>query len=131
MKDVIGTNIQLTIDCSTPECDLEELATRTEQLREELIEAEVEVVTAGPGPAVPQGARAVDPIAIGTLLVTLAASRGVLVTLLQTLQTWIQRHDKNSITVEGKGGMKIRITGRMSVTKDRLIEAWISRQLKS
>jgi hypothetical protein len=131
MRDVAKA-IRLTIDCSAlGEGNLDALDALTGQLREELLESDVEAIAVARGMAPPPGARAVDPVALGTLVVTLAASRGVLVTLLQTIQAWIKRHDKDSITVAGKGGMKIRITGRMSVTTKHLVDAWISHQLKS
>jgi hypothetical protein len=132
MRDLVSRQtIQLTIFCVVPGGDQEEIESRTEQLREELIEADIETLTKVPGPVAPPGAKAADPMTIGALLVTLAASRGVLVALLQTLQAWIKRHDNDSITIEGKGGMKVKINGRMSAAKNDLIEAWIDRQLKS
>lgn len=58
------------------EVDAKELEEVTRQLRNELLELDVEAVDLALAGEVPERAKAGDPIAWGTLLVTLAASGG-------------------------------------------------------
>jgi hypothetical protein len=62
----------------------------------------------------------------GTLVVTLAASGGVLTTLINVVQSWVARSDRHAITLE-MGGDKLAITGVSSKEQTKLIAAWLSR----
>jgi len=115
----------LNLDAS-PEVDDEELEELTRKLRKELLELDIEAadfVSAGEAPA---GARSAEPVTLGTLLLTLAASGGVLTTVVNVLQDWLSRHDKHSVTLE-IGGDKIQVTGISSEEQKRLINAWLTR----
>ena len=117
--------LMLNLDAG-PETDAEELAELTRQLREDLMELSVEAVDLVRAGKAPEGAKAGDPVAWGTLLVTLAASGGVLTTLISALQSWLTRHERRSVTLE-IGGDKLEMTGISSEGQQRLIDAWISR----
>ncbi len=119
----LSEDITLHVD-GGPDADAEEVATLTQQLRQELLDLEVEdVVLVGEGQA-PAGAKG-DPIAWGTLLVTLA-SGGVLVNLIRMLQSWITRDERRSVAIE-VGGEKIDVKGLSTEEQRRLIEAWLER----
>lgn len=118
---------QLLIDLEIgSETDAEGLAEATRQLRSELLELDVETadfVAAGPAP---QRAKAGLPIDWGKLLVTFAASGGILTTLINVLQSWISRRQESSIALE-IGGDRLEITGTPTEEQQRLIDLWLSR----
>ena len=108
------------------EADDEELERLTQQLRRELLEMDVEAVDLVREGEAPSKAKAGDAITWGSLLLTLAASGGVLTTLIQVLQSWLTRHEQRSLTLEIDND-RLEITGISSKEQERLIEAWLSR----
>jgi hypothetical protein len=122
--------IRLTLNVhDTQGTDAEELSTLTQQLRDELLDTDVKEVSFISEDNAPEGSRAVDPVTLGTLVVAFAASGGVFTTLINTLQSWLSRDEKHSITLEGADGNKITITGRPSPEEKQLIETWKSKNL--
>jgi hypothetical protein len=119
------TQLMLNIKAG-PETNEEELAELTRQLREELLELDVETVDLVRTGEAPARAKAGDPVTWGALLVALVASGGVLTTLINTLQSWLARHERRSVTLE-IGGDKLEVTGISSEEQQRLINAWLSR----
>lgn len=120
-------NFQLivTLDAE-PDTDADDLERLTQQLRNELSELDVQAdfVTGGPAPT---NAKAGEVIEWGTLLLTLAASGGVITTLINALQAWLtNRNQLATITIE-IGGEKLQITGNPSPEQQRLIEAFLQR----
>ena len=119
------TQLMLDIDAG-PDVDEEELAELTHQLRGELLELDVEAVDLVRAGEAPERAKVGDPITWGALLVALAASGGVLTTLINTLQSWLTRHERRSVTLEIDGD-KLEVSGISSEEQQRLINAWLSR----
>lgn len=122
-----GNNIQLTVTLAAePDTDAEDLERLTRQLRDELSELDVQAnfVTGGPAPA---NTKAGEVIEWGTLLLTLAASGGVITTLINAIQTWLtNRNQPAAVTVE-MGGDKLQITGNPTDEQQRIIEAFLHR----
>lgn len=109
-----------------PETDAEELARITRRLREELLGLDVEAVEFAKSGETPEGAKVGPAIDWNTLLLTLAASGGVLTTIIGVLQSWLTRHEGRSVMLEIDGD-KIEITGISSEEQKRLIDAWLRR----
>jgi hypothetical protein len=61
-----------------------------------------------------------------TLVVTLAASGGVLSSLVSLLQRWLTRREAASVTLEIKGD-KLLITGASPESERLLVNQWLSR----
>lgn len=118
------TQLILKIDAG-PEADAEELEELTRKLREELAELDVKAVDLVRAEA-PARAKVDDPATWGMLLVALTASGGVITTLISTLQSWLTRHERRSVTLEIEGD-KLEVTGISSEEQQRLINAWVSR----
>lgn len=121
------TQLTVTLDAEA-DTDSEDLERLTRQLREELSELDVQadLMTGGPAPA---NTKAGDVIEWGTLLLTLAASGGVITTLINAIQTWLtNRNQPAAVTVE-MGGDKLQITGNPSPEQQRLIDAFLHRHL--
>ena len=119
------TQLTVTLDAE-PDTDAEDLERLTRQLRDELSELDVQadLVTSGPAPA---NTKAGDVIEWGTLLLTLAASGGVITALINAIQAWLtNRTQPATITIE-IGGEKLQITGNPSPEQQRLIEAFLQR----
>lgn len=77
--------------------------------------------------SIPDGSKGFEGImAVGSLLVTLATSSGVLEGITGTVQTWMQRAGQRKITMEIDGD-KLEITGTTSENQDKLVEDWINR----
>ncbi|OIJ63727.1 hypothetical protein WN71_032925 [Streptomyces mangrovisoli] len=70
----------------------ERVAELTGYLREELLDLDVDDVTALPGGEVPPGARAVEVAAIGALLVSLGSSANALNQVMTVIRSWLGRH---------------------------------------
>jgi hypothetical protein len=107
------------------ETDMERLAEMTRQLRSELLELDVEDVGLVHTGEIPEGAKAGDPTVWGELFVTLSASGGILVTLVNLIQNWLTRHERCVVTVE-IGGDRLEVQGRPSEVHQRLIDAWLA-----
>ncbi len=118
----------LNIDAGQ-EDDPEEIERFTQQLREELTELEVEGVDLVRAGETPAKAKVGDPITWGTLLLTLAASGGVITTIINVLQSWLTRQERRSISLEIDGD-KLEIKGISSKEQQRLINEWRSRHAK-
>ncbi len=112
-----------------PQADYGELERATRQLREELMGLDVEDVGFVSAGEVPAKAKAGDPVTWGTLLLTLAASGGVFTTVISTVQSWLTRADRRSITLEIDGD-KLEIKGIPSEEQQRLIDEWLKRRSK-
>ena len=122
-----GNNIQLTVTLDAkPDTDAEDLERLTRQLRDELSELDVQadLVTGGSAPA---NTKAGDVIEWGTLLLTLAASGGVITALINAILTWLtNRNQSATITIE-IGGEKLQITGNPSPEQQQLVKAFWQR----
>ena len=108
------------------EGDAEEWAGIARRLREELLELDVEAVEFAKSGETPEGAKVGPAIDWNTLLLTLAASGGVLTTIIGVLQSWLTRHERRSVTLEIDGD-RVEITGISSAEQKRLIDAWLRR----
>ena len=119
--------IQLLLNLDAgPEADDEELAEFTEKLREELLELDIQTIDYVSVGEAPARAKSGEPIILGKLLLTLAASGGVLTAILNVLQDWLTRYEERSVTLEIEGD-KLQVTGISSEEQQRLINAWLTR----
>jgi hypothetical protein len=121
------TELSLKIN-SMSESEDEELELITRRLREEILKLDVENVDLVKAGETPKGARSGDVVALGSLLVTLATSGGVIPSLINTVQSWLGRTEKgHSITLEIDGD-KLEVTGISSQKQQQLIDTWIKHQ---
>ena len=124
-----ATQLRLTIDAG-PDADERELEALTLQLKDELIDLDVESVDLARAGEIPERAKVGDPVTWGDLILQLVAAGGVLTTLIGALQAWLTRHERRSVTVEIDGD-KLELTGASAEQQQRLIDAWISRHSKT
>jgi hypothetical protein len=106
--------------------DDEELAELTARLRQQLLDLDVARVDQPTYGDQPSGAKGVDAIALGTLVVTLARSPGALTALAKTVQRWLMAKHDRTVRLELDGDT-IELTGASSRDQERLVELWIGR----
>ncbi|MCR6490166.1 hypothetical protein M8542_45885 [Amycolatopsis sp. OK19-0408] len=107
------------------ESDAEELDRLARRLRAELIELDVDL-RAVPGEA-PAGAKAADPVTVGSLLVAFSAAGGVFPGLVETLREWLGRQagrHRIKVTVDGD---TLELERATSAERQELIDAFVRR----
>jgi hypothetical protein len=116
--------VQLTVGIDVgPGAEAAELDEATRQLREELLQLDVEDVTR-PAEAAPAGARGVDVGALGTLLVT--AGQSAITAIVGTLGSWLSRHPRRTVKLQ-IGDDAIELTGASAEQQRQLLEAFLAR----
>jgi hypothetical protein len=118
-----GTHLQLQV--GDDNADPEELADLTARLRNELLDLDIEAVEAlriGPPPP---GARAVDLMAIGTLIATFTRP-DLLVAVVAAVRTWLGGTGGRSVKLELDGDA-LELTGVSSKEQRRLTDEWLRR----
>jgi len=126
-KEEVLINIESLDDNTEPE----ELERLSHNLRDELNELDivekVDLITKDE--EAPKGSKSGGEVAmLGSLLVTLGGSltSNVIPSLSNTLQSWVTRQDRHTISLE-IGGDKLQLTGLSDKQEEKLIDAWISR----
>ncbi|WP_328681843.1 hypothetical protein OG905_38490 [Streptomyces sp. NBC_00322] len=100
------------------------------RLRAELSELDIESLSSLPGAEAPDGAKAVDPVTLGTIVVALSASGGVFTALIETLRDWLGRQSARhriSVTIDGD---TIELERASADERRDLIDGFVRRHLK-
>ncbi len=114
--------VRIELDAGA-DADAEEIDEGARALSDELVSLDVEAVDR-PAGAAPEGARAVEAIALGTLLVSLGPH--VLEALTHTVASWIGRRAGRRVTLELDGD-RIELAGASDETERDLVAAFIAR----
>src|SRR4051812_15276217 len=109
-----------------PEHDAEELAELTQRLRDELLELDVDAVEPATGGAAPEGAKGLELLAVGGLIVRFAMKAPVLRAVVDTTVGWLARQQARSVKLTLDGDT-LELTGVSSDEQQRLIELWVAR----
>lgn len=107
------------------DADAEELDRLARRLRAELVELDVDL-RAVPGET-PEGAKAVDPVTVGSLIVAFSAAGGVFPGLVETLRDWLGRQagrHKIKLTVDGD---TVELERATPGERQQLIDAFVRR----
>ena len=130
-KEKVVVNIESLDNLNEPE----ELERLSHNLRDELNELDViekvDLITKE-GEQAPKGSKSGGDVAVlGSLLVTLGGSlaSNVIPSLANTLQSWITRQDRHTISLE-IGGDKLQLTGVSDKQQEKLIDVWISKHIE-
>ena len=100
----------------------------TGYLRGELLQLDVEDVTAIGGGEAPPGSRAFDVAAVGALLVSLGQSAEGLRSVVSAIRDWLQRGTKARRTVRLElDGDVLELSQASAADQERLIELFVSR----
>jgi hypothetical protein len=127
-RTVPGERLSLKVELGADaDAGAEEQDELTRALREELLELDVETVQR-PAAAAPEGARAGEVVALGTLLVTLG--QGALGIVTSAIGRWVARRGGRSVTLELDGD-RIELGGVSEEDQRRLIETFIARHAEA
>ena len=106
--------------------DIEDVAELTRQLRRTLLELDVDAVEPVPAGQVPPDTKAVEALALGSLLVSLVNSSGVLASVVETIKSWLVGRGARSVRLELDGDV-LEVSGVSSRRQDELIKVWLDR----
>jgi hypothetical protein len=109
-----------------PEADAEELAALAVQLREQLLELDVESAEPATVGQAPPGTRAGEVLVAGALTVMLAQSSGLLTAIVETVKSWASLSRERSVKLEVDGDV-LEVNGVTRSDQRKLIQAWIDR----
>jgi hypothetical protein len=104
--------------------DAAELARLTGQLRGQLLELDVETVELARGEEIPEGAKPLDPVTIGALVVTVGPA--ALEAAVALVDRWLSHRPVRSakLTIAGD---TIELTEATAADQQRLVDAFIAR----
>ncbi len=125
-KNTISLNVDIN---PTAEADAADMECLTQNLRYELLELDIDSAEIPVSENVPDNAKVVDSFAWGELVLQLAASGGVLTTLIVSIQSWLTRGNECGITLEIDGD-KLEVKGLSEKGQEKLISNWIERHSK-
>jgi hypothetical protein len=109
-----------------PEADAEELAALAVQLREQLLELDIESAEPATLGQAPPGTRAGEVLLAGALTVMLAQSSGLLTAIVETVKAWASLGRERSVKLELDGDV-LEVTGITRTDQRELIQTWIDR----
>jgi hypothetical protein len=110
-----------------PRADGHEYETAGLGLLRELREQGIAFETTADAAASPQGAKdAGQAVSAGQILLSLAASGGVLVALISAVQAWLQRNAGKKVTIE-IDGHKLELQGASSEQQEVLMRTFLSK----
>ena len=118
---------ELALELETlPDTDSEELAALVQRLRAELLDLDVDRVEPLTAGEAPEGAKGVELLALGGLVVQFVLQPGVLTSIVDGVRSWLQRQSARSVKLTLDGD-SLEVTGVSSEEQDRLVELWIAR----
>ncbi|MER5936116.1 hypothetical protein ABT121_02195 [Streptomyces sp. NPDC001928] len=112
---------------SEPGWDEDDTERAERRLRAELRELDVESIRSVTVDRVPGGAKAVDPVTVGAIVVALSASGGVLTALVETLRDWLARQSARHRVELTMDGDTIVLERPTPGERQALIDAYICR----
>lgn len=119
---------EMRLHLSEDGADAERLDALTGYLRQELLQLDVEDVTALPAGKPPPGSRAFDVVAVGGLLVTLGRSAEGLRAVVLAVRKWLARGNGTRRTVRLEvGGDVLELSEASPADQQRLIDLFVSR----
>ena len=126
---MVNTTLLITINKDKDDTS-DDIAQLSQQLRNELLGFKVESIEHQRNQNMAQGTKAVETISWETLIVTLAASGGIITTIINFILAWVKRNEGRSVTLELNGN-KLEVTGLSSNEQKVLIETWLKRTSKT
>jgi hypothetical protein len=106
--------------------DAEELADLTRRLRSELLDLDIESVEPASSDEAPAGAKGMELLGIGGLVVRFALRADVLRSVAHTAAAWVGRQRARSVKLTLDGDV-LEVTGLSSAEQSQLIEVWVAR----
>jgi hypothetical protein len=120
-----GARIEIAVE-PLPDADAADLVELAGLLRTELLDTDVDRVEFAREGLPPSGAKAVDVLAIGSLVVELGRSVQVLLGVVSAVRSWVSGHAVRGVKIQMDGDV-LEIGRASSEEQRRLIEIWIAR----
>ena len=123
-----GAQVQLAavVDAG-PDSDAEELAELAQRLRGQLLELDVAAVEPATGGEAPAGAKGVELLAIGGLVVQFAMKSEILKSVVDATAAWLGRQQGGRSVKLTLDGDTLEVTGVSSDEQRRLVDLWVAR----
>jgi hypothetical protein len=119
---------ELRVQLSEDGADAERLDGLTSFLRQELLQVDIEDVTALRAGEPPPGARVFDVAAVGALVITLGRSANGLRAVVSTIREWLARGEGTRRMVRLEiGGDVLELSEATATDQKRLVELFVSR----
>jgi hypothetical protein len=122
---VTPTQVVLEVDAG-PDADEQEVAELALRLRDELEAVDVGSVRLARGGTPPPGAKSVDPVEWGRLLVEVASSPALLA-LVNAATAWVARQRRGQVRVK-IGEDELVLSGVSRDDQRRLVDDWLARR---
>lgn len=120
-------NITLHMTLTKDEYDTNsDIAKLSQQLIGELVKLNIESVDFVRKESLEDGTKAGDVISWETLIITLAASGGVISTFINFILGWAKRNEGRTVVLELNGN-KLEVAGLSSNEQKELVETWFKR----
>lgn len=120
-----AADLELSIDAG-PDADDEELERLARSLRAELLQLDVDAVEPAATGRAPTGARAVEALMVGALVIRLASESEALSSVVRTVRGWLGGDSERRVRIELNGDV-LELTGSSDEERQRIVDAWISR----
>jgi hypothetical protein len=120
--------LQMSVDTGGG-ADAEELERLASSLRTELLDLDVDAVERARAKEAPEGARAVEALVAGAVLVRLVRNRDALSSVVKTVRAWLGEHRQRRVRIELDGDV-LELTGVSDEQRERLVDAWIERHAR-
>lgn len=118
--------LEVRVGLSVEGVDADALAESAANLSDELADCDVDDVTTVAAGDTPPGAKGVELLAIGALVVKLARSRDVLMQVVNTVRDWLTRNEADGVRVEIDGDV-LELKSASESERKALIDAWVQR----
>ena len=109
--------------------DAEELEQLASSLRTELLDLDVDAVERARTESAPEGARAVEALVAGAVLVRLVRNKDALSSVVKTVRAWLGENRLRRVRIELDGDV-LELTGVSDEERERLVDAWIERHAR-
>ena len=120
-----AADMELTVDAGAG-ADADELEQAVHSLRRELLELDVDAVEPGAAGDAPDGARALEALALGALIVRLVRTPESLGAVTRTIRIWLARRPDRRVRIELDGDV-LELTNISDEAHQQVIDAWIAR----
>jgi hypothetical protein len=119
---------EVRLQLSEDGADAQRLGVLTGYLRQELLQLDVDDVSAARAGDVPPGARAIDAVALGGLVVSLGHAATGLGSVVAVVRRWLSGGDRVRRTVKIEiGGDTLELSAVSAAEQDRLVDLFVRR----
>jgi hypothetical protein len=123
---------EVRLQLSEEGADAERLDALTGYLRAELLQLDIDDVTVVQAGEVPPGARAIDVVALGGLVVSLGRTAAGLKEVVAAVRRWLSRGDGVQRTVKIQiGGDVLELSEVSAAEQNRIVDLFIQRHTRN